>query len=88
MSRTLSPPAVACPHTAHAHAHAPRAPRALLVTRITPASPPQPLPDVKATVEKVIIDAGYQDKRPSKLDIDDFLALLSAMNSAGIHFAA
>ena len=52
------------------------------------APAPQPLPDVKATVEKVIIDSGYQDKRSSKLDIDDFLALLSAMNTAGIHFAA
>lgn len=48
----------------------------------------EPLPNTKETVERVIIESGYQDKRASKLDIDDFLALLSAMNTAGIHFIA
>jgi 18S rRNA (adenine1779-N6/adenine1780-N6)-dimethyltransferase len=44
--------------------------------------------DVKATVEAVITAAGFADKRASKLDIDDFLKLLTDMNAAGIHFTA
>lgn len=44
--------------------------------------------DVKAIVESVLTSVGFSDKRASKLDVDDFLLLLDAMNKAGIHFAA
>lgn len=44
--------------------------------------------DVKAAVEGVLDATGFSDKRSSKLDVDDFLALLAAMNKAGVHFAA
>ena len=55
-----------------------------------------PLPDdfgppaVRALVERVLGDTvtGFGDRRPSKMDGDDFLALLGAMNDAGVHFAA
>ena len=51
------------------------------------AASTEPL-DVKAMVEKVLVDTGYREHRSSKLSIDDFLTLLTAMNAAGIHFAA
>jgi len=45
---------------------------------------------VQAAVELVLGDTvtGFRERRPSKMDGDDFLALLGAMNAAGIHFAA
>lgn len=44
--------------------------------------------DVKTAVEGVLDATGFSDKRSSKLDVDDFLKLLAAMNTAGVHFAA
>lgn len=44
--------------------------------------------DAKKAVEAVLTETGFGDCRSSKLDIDDFLSLLNAMNKAGIHFAA
>ena len=46
------------------------------------------LKDVKDIVEKVLVDSGYRDTRAGKMGIDNFLELLTAMNAAGIHFAA
>lgn len=43
--------------------------------------------DAKATVEAVLTESGKAGERAAKLDIDDFLVLLSAFNKAGIHFA-
>jgi hypothetical protein len=43
---------------------------------------------VKAVVEAVLVANEFGDKRASKLDIDDFLKLLTDMNAAGIHFHA
>jgi len=48
---------------------------------------PEPAPDMKAIVEGVLTETGMSGKRASKLDLDDFLALLNAFNKAGIHFA-
>ena len=43
---------------------------------------------VKGTVEAVLVDAGFADRRATRCSVDDFLALLAAMNKAGVHFAA
>ena len=43
---------------------------------------------MKDLVEKVLVDSGYRDRRASKLSVDEFLELLTALNAAGIHFAA
>jgi 18S rRNA (adenine1779-N6/adenine1780-N6)-dimethyltransferase len=56
-----------------------------------PPSPVQAVPEgfsVQSTIEAVLEATGNVGKRGSRLDIDDFLALLEAMNTAGIHFAA
>jgi hypothetical protein len=53
-----------------------------------PVQPVDPAFDVKATVEGVLDSLDRRESRASKLDIDDFLALLDAMNRAGIHFVA
>ncbi len=38
-------------------------------------------------VEEVVSMEQWKDKRASKLDLDDFLALLAEFNKRGIHFA-
>jgi 18S rRNA (adenine1779-N6/adenine1780-N6)-dimethyltransferase len=43
---------------------------------------------MKALVERVLTETGFSVKRASKLDVDDFLALLAAFNEAGVHFFA
>jgi 18S rRNA (adenine1779-N6/adenine1780-N6)-dimethyltransferase len=43
---------------------------------------------VQTIIESVLEATGNVGKRGSKMDIDDFLTLLEAMNAAGIHFAA
>lgn len=43
--------------------------------------------NVKAAVEEVLESTGLAEKRPAKCDLDDFLGLLEAFNSAGIHFS-
>ena len=42
----------------------------------------------RAVIETVLADTAFADRRASRLGVDDFLALLNAMNKAGIHFAA
>ena len=37
-------------------------------------------------VEEILAKEAWQGQRASKLDIDDFLQLLSEFNEAGIHF--
>ena len=43
--------------------------------------------DMKAMVEEVLQTEGYSDKRAARLGKEDFLCLLAAFNSKGIHFA-
>jgi 18S rRNA (adenine1779-N6/adenine1780-N6)-dimethyltransferase len=43
--------------------------------------------DVKTLVNQVLVDAGFAESRASKMDVDDFLALLHAFHQANIHFA-
>jgi 18S rRNA (adenine1779-N6/adenine1780-N6)-dimethyltransferase len=38
-------------------------------------------------IEEVVAMEQWKDKRASKLDLDDFLALLAEFNKRGIHFA-
>ncbi len=38
-------------------------------------------------IEEVVSMAQWKDKRASKLDLDDFLALLAEFNKRGVHFA-
>lgn len=42
---------------------------------------------VKAVVEEVLAREEFTNKRPQKMDQDDFLALLAAFNEKGIHFS-
>jgi 18S rRNA (adenine1779-N6/adenine1780-N6)-dimethyltransferase len=44
--------------------------------------------DVKRAVEAVLTETEFSDVRASRMDVDDFLRLLNAMNKAGVHFAA
>lgn len=41
---------------------------------------------VKTLVENVLNETGYSDKRAAVMSIDDFLCLLAAFNTKGIHF--
>eukprot|EP00959_Pyramimonas_sp_CCMP1952_P251472 5254774-Pyramimonas_sp.AAC.2 len=41
----------------------------------------------KEKICRLIIDAGYENKRAAKLTQDDFLHLLTLFNTNGIHFA-
>merc|ERR1712212_1215996 len=43
--------------------------------------------DIKGKVQGLLDDSGFAQKRARTMDMDDFLALLHAFNSAGIHFA-
>jgi 18S rRNA (adenine1779-N6/adenine1780-N6)-dimethyltransferase len=43
--------------------------------------------DLKAKVIEILEQNDFLEKRSSKLDIDDFLRLLSCFNQEGIHFA-
>lgn len=38
-------------------------------------------------IEEVVTMEQWKDKRASKLDLDDFLALLAEFNKRGVHFA-
>jgi len=48
---------------------------------------PSPPPVMKGLVEEVLNSTGYSDQRAAKMDINDFLHLLSAFNAKGIHFS-
>ena len=54
----------------------------------TPKTYTGPLGEIKQKIEQVLLSVNMSDKRASKLDIDDFLLLLTSMNKAGIHFHA
>merc|ERR1712037_885930 len=43
--------------------------------------------NIKQHVDKVLEEVGFGEKRARTMDIDDFMKLLHAFNSAGIHFA-
>ena len=43
--------------------------------------------DMKSIVEEVLTTEGYSDKRAATLDISDFMCLLAAFNTRGIHFS-
>ena len=49
---------------------------------------PAAAPDVKALVEAVLGTDRFREKRPAKMDLDDFLALLAAFNARGLHFSS
>ncbi|EGG04838.1 uncharacterized protein MELLADRAFT_49047 [Melampsora larici-populina 98AG31] len=38
-------------------------------------------------LDKILTDSGYSDQRAAKMDVDDFLSLLSCFHKQGIHFA-
>eukprot|EP00002_Diphylleia_rotans_P022473 TRINITY_DN4400_c0_g1_i1.p1 TRINITY_DN4400_c0_g1~~TRINITY_DN4400_c0_g1_i1.p1 ORF type:complete len:303 (-),score=50.22 TRINITY_DN4400_c0_g1_i1:179-1087(-) len=42
---------------------------------------------MKEIIVKALKDGGFEELRSSKMDLDDFLRLLTAFNSIGIHFA-
>lgn len=42
--------------------------------------------DVKSIIEQVLADTKFTESRAAKMDINDFLSLLSAFNAKGIHF--
>eukprot|EP00753_Platysulcus_tardus_P006053 PLAT13946.1.p1 GENE.PLAT13946.1~~PLAT13946.1.p1 ORF type:complete len:308 (+),score=113.11 PLAT13946.1:92-1015(+) len=48
---------------------------------------PEPLPDMKEVVLSVLESVDMVERRAARMDIDDFLILLAAMNREGIHFA-
>lgn len=48
---------------------------------------PVPPGSIKEIVTNVLKSVGFEENRSSKLAIDDFMALLAAFNTAGIHFA-
>jgi hypothetical protein len=41
---------------------------------------------VRALVDEVLEATGFAEQRASKMDLDDFMALLARFNAAGIHF--
>lgn len=43
--------------------------------------------NIKNLVDAVLTESGFKDKRARSMDIDDFMKLLHAFNSAGLHFA-
>jgi len=43
--------------------------------------------DIKELVDEVLSSINFKEKRARVMDIDDFMKLLHAFNSAGIHFA-
>jgi len=43
--------------------------------------------NIREKIQKVLTDTEYSSRRPNKLDLDDFLKLLSEFNKAGLHFA-
>jgi len=49
--------------------------------------PQEPLGDIKSIVESVLTETNYSEARAARMDINDFLSLLSAFNSKGIHFS-
>merc|ERR1712166_221281 len=50
-------------------------------------TPVDPDLDMKAKIHDILVEGEFDQLRSSKMDIDDFLRLLAAFNSEGIHFA-
>ncbi|KAG8465328.1 hypothetical protein KFE25_002635 [Diacronema lutheri] len=48
----------------------------------------KPVPDtpIKEIVAEVLRSVGFEEARSAKLDLDDFMRLLTAFNSRGVHF--
>ena len=49
----------------------------------------QPIPEdlnVKDIVDEILDSINFKEKRARSMDIDDFMKLLHAFNSKGIHF--
>jgi 18S rRNA (adenine1779-N6/adenine1780-N6)-dimethyltransferase len=49
----------------------------------------QPVPpdfSIKSLVDTILTGSGFKERRARTMDIDDFMQLLHAFNSAGIHF--
>ncbi|CAH7673072.1 S-adenosyl-L-methionine-dependent methyltransferase [Phakopsora pachyrhizi] len=43
--------------------------------------------DFSSKLESILLESGYSDSRAAKMDVDDFLSLLSIFHKHGIHFA-
>lgn len=43
--------------------------------------------DIKQTVQEILTNAEADQMRARTMDVDDFMKLLHAFNSEGIHFA-
>lgn len=43
--------------------------------------------DIKAKVQDILVNGNFDKKRARTMDVDDFLSLLHAFNSNGIHFS-
>ena len=41
---------------------------------------------VALVLEQILQDSGFSDRRPAKMDVDDFLSLLARFHSHGFHF--
>ena len=44
--------------------------------------------ETKETIVKLLQDSGFEQKRASKLDLDQFMQLLILFNEAGFHFSS
>jgi len=64
-----------------------RTQRALLGGTDGAAPAGAPLPDVSQIIDDVLESTGFAEQRSAKMDIDDFLLLLSKFNEAGLHFS-
>ncbi|TIA74692.1 hypothetical protein E3P92_01183 [Wallemia ichthyophaga] len=42
--------------------------------------------NIKERVEKILVQSGFAESRAAKMDVDDFLKLLSAFHDDNIHF--
>lgn len=43
--------------------------------------------DMKSKIKQILTDSGFIEKRPGKMDLDDFLSLLQAFHNNKLHFA-
>lgn len=57
-----------------------------LRTRCALVGAPLPAAPIKEIVAGVLASVGFTEARSAKLDLDDFMRLLTAFNAAGLHF--
>jgi 18S rRNA (adenine1779-N6/adenine1780-N6)-dimethyltransferase len=50
-------------------------------------APPNPPPDMRVIVDRVLKETGFESKRANKMSLDEFLSLLTAFNEANVHFS-